>query len=205
MAKSPRGKPIRKDGRIARGERTRKAILRAHAHLIRDGDLTPSARTIADKAGVSVRTIWQYFDDMNSLILTSATMWIETDDRIRRVVSPDAPLETRIKEYCEERARRLESVAPVAAAATLHSRNSEALADLRRRNEIQVRTEISELFADVLGAEPDQVVIDSLVGTVTWPLWSQMRNDFHRSVDETLAVMQHMLSGLIQAQIATKI
>ena len=47
--------PPRVDGRTARSERTRTAIVDAHLQLIREGDLRPTAEKIAKQAGVSLR------------------------------------------------------------------------------------------------------------------------------------------------------
>ncbi len=62
------------DGRVARGERTREAIVAAHTALLREGVLKPTGQAIADRAGVSVRTLWANFKDFEALLKeTTAT------------------------------------------------------------------------------------------------------------------------------------
>jgi hypothetical protein len=63
--------PARIDGRTARSERTRNAIVDAHLQLIREGDLRPTADRIAKQAGVSLRALWSHFADMEALFAES--------------------------------------------------------------------------------------------------------------------------------------
>jgi AcrR family transcriptional regulator len=55
------------DGRVARSERTREAIAEALLELLEEGVLRPRAQEIAKRADVAVRTVFQHFDDMESL------------------------------------------------------------------------------------------------------------------------------------------
>ena len=64
-------KPVGVDGRSLRRARNRAAVVDALVSLIREGDLQPSAVEIADRAGVSHRSIFRYFDDLDDLMRTS--------------------------------------------------------------------------------------------------------------------------------------
>ena len=55
------------DGRNARGLRTRGEIIAALLDLVREGDISPTMQAIADRAGVSVRSIYQHFTDTEGL------------------------------------------------------------------------------------------------------------------------------------------
>src|SRR3546814_6231042 len=55
------------DGRTLRAMRTREAIFDATFSLIDEGDLRPTAPRVAERAGVSVRSVFQHFDDLESL------------------------------------------------------------------------------------------------------------------------------------------
>src|SRR4051794_41945586 len=57
------------DGRVARSARTKLAIVDALRSLHHDGDLRPTATRVADRAGVSLRTVWQHFDDLEALLV----------------------------------------------------------------------------------------------------------------------------------------
>lgn len=57
------------DGRRQRTERSRKAMIDAALALIQEGNFAPTAREIAERAGVGVRSFFRQFDDMDSLFL----------------------------------------------------------------------------------------------------------------------------------------
>jgi AcrR family transcriptional regulator len=61
----------RVDGRTLRRTRNRTAVIVALLEIIREGDLHPGASQIADRAGVSHRSIFRYFDDLDDLVRTS--------------------------------------------------------------------------------------------------------------------------------------
>ena len=55
------------DGRVLRGRRNRAAIVDAIYELIREGGGPPTARRVAERAGVQPRTVFRHFQDMESL------------------------------------------------------------------------------------------------------------------------------------------
>jgi len=56
------------DGRSRRRDRNRDAVIQAMLELVRAGDLSPATADIADRAGVSHRSVFRYFDDISDLI-----------------------------------------------------------------------------------------------------------------------------------------
>lgn len=59
------------DGRTLRRTLNRTAVILALLDIIREGNLHPGASEIADRAGVSHRSIFRYFDDLDDLVRTS--------------------------------------------------------------------------------------------------------------------------------------
>lgn len=59
------------DGRTLRRTRNRDAVIVALLAIIREGDLQPGAAEIAERAGVSHRSIFRYFDDLDDLVRTA--------------------------------------------------------------------------------------------------------------------------------------
>ena len=55
------------DGRRQRSERSRKDIVAAMFKLIRAGEMNPGAAQVAEAAGVSLRTVFRHFDEMDIL------------------------------------------------------------------------------------------------------------------------------------------
>ncbi|MEM9748596.1 MAG: TetR/AcrR family transcriptional regulator [Actinomycetota bacterium] len=59
------------DGRTMRRHRNRDAVIRALIELIREGDLDPTVAKIAERAQVSHRSIFRYFEDLADLARTA--------------------------------------------------------------------------------------------------------------------------------------
>ena len=59
------------DGRTLRRTRNRDAVIVAMLAIIREGNLRPGASEIADRAGVSHRSIFRYFEDLDDLVRTA--------------------------------------------------------------------------------------------------------------------------------------
>lgn len=59
------------DGRTLRRSRNRMSVITALLELIREGHLEPGAAEIAERAGVSHRSVFRYFDDLDDLVRTA--------------------------------------------------------------------------------------------------------------------------------------
>ena len=61
------------DGRARRRERNREAVVAALLELYREGRLQPSADEVAERAGVSVRSVFRYLDDTEAMVRAGST------------------------------------------------------------------------------------------------------------------------------------
>ena len=187
------------DGRTARAERTRNAIVEAHLALIAEGDLKPTGERIAERAGVSLRALWANFKDMEALFGASGNRLSERQAAEFRPIDADLPLPRRIEEFCRQRARILELIAPSARAAQLLEPFSAQLRSNRASNIAKVQREISDLFGhelDAAGAAREQL-FHSITVASTWAAWSMMRDELHLGVDEATGVMIRTVSALL--------
>ena len=105
--------PTRVDGRTARGQRTRSAVVDALLALQEEGDLEPTAQRVAARAGVALRTVFGHFSDME-------TLWAQAGEReLAKIAAladvPDGalPLEERVDRFCASRARVRAAAVPV--------------------------------------------------------------------------------------------
>ena len=189
------------DGRIARGERTREAIVEAHAELLREGVLKPTAKVIAERAGVSVRTLWLNFNDLETLLEATTAYWLDADALLRQPIDPDGPLLERIDEFCRQRAVRLEHLAPAARSAILGEPFSPALAAARRELIDRLRRDLVDTFPAELAAEggADGALCLGLMAAASGMTWSFARDDLGRDVDEARAIMRDTFTRLLRA------
>ena len=103
------------DGRRARRDRNKIAVVDAYLDLIREGHPRPSVAEVAERSGVSHRSVFRYFADKDELARTSI-------ERQESVVTPmlaipidaRAPLAERVDLVVRHRLDLFETIAPVA-------------------------------------------------------------------------------------------
>jgi len=193
--------PPRVDGRTARSERTRNAIVDAHVQLIQDGDLRPTADRIAKLAGVSLRALWSHFADMEALFAASGERILENRDAAFEPVPADLPLARRIEAYCRQRARMLEQIGPAARAAALKEPFSPTLQRYRRAHVDRVRDELKVLFAPELTAAGKRggEMLAALTGVSMFPTWGTWRDSMGLDPDSARAVLARAVTALLTA------
>ena len=191
------------DGRAERRLRTQRAIVDAHTELLRSGVTRPTAARVAERAGVSVRTLWAAFGDMEGLLRATTEFWLAADDDLRAQIDPMLPLGERIERFCAERARRLENISPAARAAALMEADSEALRESRRGHVGRVLDDVERTFGPELDACPDRsAAFDALVAVTSWSSWSMLRDDLGRSVSASRAAMVCAVESILRARVA---
>lgn len=146
----------RSDGRTARSARTRQAVVEALLALLDDGNLRPTAREIAERAGVSLRSVYVHFDDLEDLHAAAASHHARTVLATRATVDASRPLDERIADVARETARMLEATLAVRRAASLQEPFSPALAKSLSITRSVTRKELAHVFASELDAlEPE--------------------------------------------------
>src|SRR3954449_13008343 len=96
--------PTAVDGRNLRAERTRTALAAAYLDLLSEGDLRPTAERIAERAGVSPRSVFKHFPDREALFAAAAEI---REGRIRELIgdlpAPAGSLDERLDAFVEQR------------------------------------------------------------------------------------------------------
>ncbi len=190
----------RADGRTARTDRTRESLVEAHLSLITQGDLKPTGERIAQRAGISLRTLWVSFKDLEALFDASGEAVLAQERNAFRVIDPDLALPSRIEAFCAQRAVLLELIAPHARAAKLREPFSQALRRNRSRHLQLVRDDISRTFVHELAmmTTPSRVATeDGLLTATTWAAWSFLRDDLDRPRAQARAVMKRCVTALL--------
>ena len=188
------------DGRAARAARTRSAIVDAHLALIEEGDLRPTGERIAERAGVSLRALWANFRDMEALFRASGERLRERSEALFRPVPPDLPFTRRVEEFCRQRARILELIAPSARAAALLEPFSAQLRANRKATIEWERRELSELFAaefEALGPAREEA-LHAITVVTTYAGWAMMRDVLGLEADQASAIMARTLTSLLK-------
>ena len=185
------------DGRAARSERTRRAIVDAMRALHHDGDLRPTAPRIAERAGVSVRTVWQHFDDLETLLVEAGRRDLEIARSFVTPIEASLPTVARVDALVEQRAKMFEEMAPPWRAARVHVPFSAQLQSNRDTLMELAREQLRELFAPELAAADDpQAMLDALHVASSWATWETMRTDAKLDVGRAKKALRWWLSQL---------
>ena len=141
------------DGRHARRDRNKIAVVDAFLELVRTGNPRPSVADVAERSGISHRSVFRYFADKDELARTAisrqeaavAPMFTDT-------IARNTPLADRVRTLVTHRLSLFEEIAPVA-------RLSRALAPLQpivsaeiTRSRGFLRVQVNKLFAAELDA-----------------------------------------------------
>ena len=184
------------DGRTARAVRTKDAIVDACLGLIDEGDLRPTGPRIAARAGVSVRSIFQHFDDLDALFSAVGQRVVGRLAGLIQTIDPADPLPVRVAALVEQRSAVLESLTPVLRAALVHAASSTVIRTQFENGHEFLVAQIDEVFATEL-ASGGHVLRDALAVALSWPAWDLLRGAQGRSVDEARQVVASMVRSLL--------
>lgn len=188
------------DGRTARAARTHDAIVQACLDLVDEGDLRPTGPRIAERAGVSVRSIFQHFADLDELF---GAVGAKVSARIAASVEPldtTGPLADRIDALVDRRAQVFEIISPVLRAAIVHASASDVVKKTFDQGHRFFQTQVCEVFEDEIEATDDaELLIDALVIVLGWASWETLRTAQGCSVDEARRRLSWMTRATVQA------
>jgi AcrR family transcriptional regulator len=148
--------PETSDGRRLRRSRNRDAVVDALLDLYRDGNLDPSAADVAERSGLSPRSLFRYFDDVDDLCRAAIDRQYELLRPMADIdLDPGIPLEARVEALVDRRTTLFEAAGKVGLVARLRAPFepiiANQLAEIRGRLRGQVEILFSEEFK-ALGA-----------------------------------------------------
>jgi AcrR family transcriptional regulator len=172
------------DGRRARRERGRIAVIDAVVDLLQEGATPPSAAEVAKRAGVSPATLFRYFETIDDLQHEATSRFFERNAALFEVPASSGPLDERADDYAAARVTLYGTIAPIARLARVrsfdHPHLAQTLHEVRSRMAGQVRTHFApELRALTPAAKDDAIALIST--TTSFESWDQLRQDFDRS------------------------
>ena len=157
MSDAPTGvePPVAGDGRAARRDRNRIAVLDAVVELFSEGNLDPGPDEVADRVGLSVRSVYRYFEDRDALVRAAIDRHLETVFPLYLIHAiGEGELDARIERFVSARLRLYETIASTARAARVRAAVNQiirAQVDLTRR---ALRDQVERHFAPELDALP---------------------------------------------------
>lgn len=192
-----------RDGRTIRAERTRQALVDALLGLLDAGEPSPTAAAIAQRAGVSERSVFQHFPDREALFEAVARQQYERVMPTLRPVDASLPLDKRIGQFTRQRARLYELIGGVRRAALLIEHESPAVAGWltsARRAKAADAERVFRRELEAIPADERAPLRAALIAVCAWPAWESWRTHQRLGVSRARAAMAAAIGALLRAQ-----
>ena len=143
------------DGRTARRDRNRVAVLDAVIELFAEDVLAPRPEQVAERSGVSLRSVYRYFSDPAELLRAAMARHLERVTPLLRIPDIGAgDLDDRIDRFVDARLRLHDAIAPVARAARAAAPRNEIIRAQYDRTRSTLSAQVETHFGPELQAMP---------------------------------------------------
>jgi len=174
---SPFTSDVPRDGRVARGRRTQRAVAEALIALLKEGEPDPTAKAVAAKAGVSLRLVFHHFGDMDDLYRCAAGMQLQ--ERLPQLPNLEGlSLHDRIRQLVDHRASLYEHCGLVHAAFVRRGATSPEVRDIMTESDDLLRANLDSTFAPELDQHDERTRLEILAALDTatsWESWERLR------------------------------
>jgi TetR/AcrR family transcriptional regulator, regulator of autoinduction and epiphytic fitness len=190
------------DGRTARKAATRDAIADALLDLVTEGALRPTAKEIAARAGISLRSVYVHFDDLEDLFCVAARRQFDRVAPARAPADHEGPLRARAEAVVRRRARLFEDFGGIRRATELQAPFSPTLRRLVNNAHAQGRKELALVFAcelDLLPAMERRRILAAIDAVTTGATWDLLRGHHALSSRDAQRTMVDAVVALLES------
>lgn len=189
------------DGRRARRERNKIAVVDAYLDLIREGVARPAVTDVAERSGVSHRSVFRYFSDRDEMARTSIQRQHErVGPLFQQRVDEALPLADRIGELIELRMRLFDTIAPSARLSRALASTQPIIQDELTASRAFLRAAVKRLFAAELAVMSTEDAADTLAAVdvlTSFEAFDLLRTDRGLSKPRTARVLRSTLIALL--------
>jgi AcrR family transcriptional regulator len=146
-----------------------------------------------------VRSVFQHFDDLETLHASVAERLVDRVAVLLVPVSPDLPLADRLDRFVHQRALLLEAVTPIRRAADVHGPFSTEITARLRDGQAFLRDELVRTFGpelDRAGDDRDDL-LDSLDAVLSWSTWEGLRAGIGRDQPTAERVLRRLAAAVL--------
>jgi len=183
------------DGRRQRADASRQRIAHAMLELVREGEISPSADLVAERAGVGRRTVFRLFNDMEGVYREIHAIMVSRLAPMFTAPFAATTWRERLNELIERRARMFEEMLPIKSAADAHRYGSNFLQDEHKKiTRLQRETMLAILPASVT-AQVERV--EALDLMLSFEAWRRLRHEQRLAPKQAVAVLRRMARSLL--------
>ena len=209
-SRGPDGAPAPVDGRRARRDRNADAVIDALLEFLAEGTLYPTMPEVARRAGVSLRSVFRYFDDVDSLVVHALRRQASTWSDVVHLAAPEpgTALADRIEAMARHRADEYAVIGPLARAAWARRRTNPVLDAGIHRMQMTVHEEVRAQFAPELDATPEDervVLHDALHAAIHFQNSEHLHVCLGLPLDRLVEAHRLVLRGLLHGFVAAEV
>lgn len=189
------------DGRTLRRERGRAAVTDAMIALVLEGHLPPSAEQLAARSGVSVASVFRYFDGLDDLRRAATEVYFRRYDHLFEI--PDigeGRLADRIERVVDVRLRLYATADQMGRLIRIRAHDDAAARDnltrLRHTYTDQLRHHFDTELAPLDTDHRDDFV-DTVATLTSFESWEQLRGHRHRTDTQIRRAWINAISRLL--------
>lgn len=202
MSNAASTKPPRIDGRRLRSERTKQLIIEAFLSLLRENPQMPTAVQIAERAGYSVRSIFERFPDLNALRVAATDYQLAQALALAPPRGADGDRQTRLRAQVNTRAHTCERGIALWRV-LLQFADQDETGELKKRvarGRDIVITRLELMYRPELATLPEEErrqLLIALEALTDFESWARMREQHGLSFDEACEVWIHAIDRLL--------
>jgi hypothetical protein len=193
-------KPGRIDGRRLRSERTKQLIVEAYLALLREGNRNPTAAQTAERAGYSVRSVFERFPDLHALRVMATDYSLSQAAALAPARHVGADRATRIRSQVETRAGTCERGVLMWRMLLNFQEDSEELRKRVRLGRERTIARMEQMYApelSTLAEGPRKQLLIALEAITDMESWARLRQYYKLSVEESCALWMHTIDRLL--------
>jgi len=189
------------DGRRARGERSRAAIVQAVVDLLPESDGMPSTARVAERAGVTQRTLFRHFGSVDDLLAAVIEEQTQVIAPYLARLDDAGPLADRIGRIVAKRAELFPRIATVRRWALQLRATYPDIAHGLRRAAVAQRAQIAHLFSaelEAMDAGRRAVALDAVDVVLAWPTWDRLVDEQQLDDHQVVEVLAALVAGVLR-------
>ena len=190
------------DGRTLRRTRNRTAVIDALLDIVGEGNLHPGAAEIADRAGVSHRSIFRYFDDLDDLARTAIAQGFADAGPLAQIPQIGVgPLDDRIARYVENRLALFARVDGTMQLARMRAPTIPSIDEGLAEIADVFRQQVAEHFSDELttfDAEARPLIVDAIIVLTSYDAYTIHLRLLHSGHDRITDAWTTALAAMLR-------
>ena len=192
---------VAQDGRVARGPRTREAVIDALLGLYGEGNLTPTIEEIAARVSRTTRAIYHHFQDREALAVAIAERQLERHLELFTARPITGTRTERIDGIVTHRAELFEVVAPARRSALVRMHRSPEIQKQQTTLAAHLRDQLIRTFEPELSALDKDVADETLELLdlhTSWETWDRLRTWQSLSVERSCQLVIDLVTHVLE-------